>query len=94
MDYKELIDILRKTASCYDYNCYGSCYECYHCISAATAIETLLAERDSLLKTSYGRCELCTNWQECQADAETRVGCQINRCHNWKWHGPQGEVLK
>lgn len=44
-DYKELIEELRMVASCG----IGECYDCSQCVKSATAIETLLAERDAAI---------------------------------------------
>ena len=83
MDYKELISKLRKKDGC---NC--------ECLDAATAIETLLAERDALMKDVV-RCDTCLHVKECYFNELRRSDCaQSNRGH-WKWHGPQkGEVDK
>lgn len=82
MDYKELIDILRYTASEGDV-----CRECPQCIEAADAIETLLAERDALMNDLEGRCDVCKNRSVCLFDEKRRSGC-VNRSH-WQWRGPQ-----
>lgn len=51
MDYKELIDELRMVASLD-----SDCYDCNQCVKAATAIETLLAERDAARADLMRRC--------------------------------------
>lgn len=77
MDYKELIRKLRKKDGC---NC--------ECLEAATAIETLLAERDALMKDVV-RCDTCLHVKECYFNELRRADCaQSNRGH-WKWRGPK-----
>lgn len=85
MDFKELIDRLR-----------GFIYwseEHYHYIhpvifdEAATAIETLLAEREALMEQIRGKCDLCENRRKCLFDANERQVCAVNRRSKWKWCG-------
>lgn len=93
MDYKELIDVLRTTASTRESNC----YECSHCLEAATAIETLLAERDAMLRdlANYGSCCLCAHSAFNNKGIERcklAESCDHPPKRNWQWRGPQREV--
>lgn len=77
MDYKKLINRLRYSRVCSD-----------DIAEAADAIETLLAERDALMKDAI-RCETCLHVKECCFNELRRIDCaQSNRGH-WQWRGPQ-----
>lgn len=80
MDYEELIfDRLRFTANEGDI-----CRKCPHCIEAADAIETLLAERDAAAKdlVMVGSCKTCGNLTPWCTD-------NPDNCKGYKWRGPQ-----
>ena len=99
MDYKELIEELRMVAS-WD----GVCCDCNHCIDAATAIETLLAERDAAVEDLRGMCWCCVHgkpWDEA-GPLSKMTGCEKLskigvlargggkcKCLYWEWRGPQ-----
>lgn len=77
MDYKKLINRLRYSRVCSD-----------DIAEATDAIETLLAERDALMKDAI-RCETCLHVKECCFNELRRIDCaQSNRGH-WQWRGPQ-----
>lgn len=72
MDYKELIKKLREKDGC----------RC-ECLRAATAIETLLAERDAAVEELRGECRVCEHRGECLFNDQCGNGS------NWQWRGPQ-----
>ncbi len=86
MDHKELIDILRMTASCRE----SICYECSECFEAAAAIETLLAELDAAVEDIPKHCSLCSHFKK-QDDSKICYDCwYVNGAAiNWKWRGPK-----
>lgn len=89
MDYKELIEISKKAYAEWD-----GTHEYYQAAtliaSLCDAIETLLAERDALMKDAI-RCETCLHVKECYFNELRRIDCaQSNRGH-WQWRGPQKE---
>lgn len=63
MDYKELIEYLRTTAACGN-----ACYNCSRCTDAATAIESLLAEREAAIEKIL---KLQKNIAECSSRSKT-----------------------
>lgn len=77
MDYQELIEWLR-TAPKYK----------LICNDAADAIETMLAERDALMKDAT-RCETCLHAKECYFNEQRRNDCAKSNRGHWKWRGPQ-----
>ncbi len=85
MDYKELIDELRMVAS---WNI-SDCYDCNQCVKAATAIETLSAERDAAVEDLKGRCGVCKHRGVCLFDEQHRIGCAVSNRGHWQWRGPQ-----
>ena len=80
MDYKELIDELRMVAS---WNI-SDCYDCNQCVKAATAIETLLAERNAAVADVQKNCNTCCWWHD-----GLYGGCDFSVRQAWKWRGPQ-----
>lgn len=87
MDYKELIEynaLIEDMRAAADVT--GVCE--VELNDAATAIETLLAEREALMELIYGKCELCINRRKCLFDDEARRDCALNKCRNWQWRGP------
>lgn len=88
MDYKELIKRLRV----YDYWTGESDINSHPliCDEAATAIETLLAERDALMKDVV-RCDTCLHVKECYFNELRRTDCANSNRGHWKWRGPQKE---
>lgn len=85
MDYKELIKKVRMVeAGLLEDNAQKCATVCH---DAATAIETLLEERDALMKDVV-RCDTCIHAKECYFNELRRADCtQSNRGH-WKWRGP------
>lgn len=80
MDYKELISKLRKKDGC---NC--------ECLDAATAIETLLAERDAAVEDLrfVSDCTSCKYYPfDGSCDACLECSCE-NENVAWEWRGPQ-----
>lgn len=79
MDYKELIRRLRAS----NRDAIVSSDE------AATAIETLLAERDAAVEQIRGECYHCANVRKCYSGGEMMRDCARNNRRNWQWRGPQ-----
>lgn len=87
MDYKELIDALRTSAECGDFTFANENY-----INAATAIETLLAERDAAVKYIPRSCQTCKWWDiENGCTAPDDMGQCLDLREVWQWRGPQEE---
>lgn len=86
MDYKELIERL---------NAYSAKHQRHGGITAeaADAIETLLAERDALMKDVV-RCDTCLHVKECYFNELRRTDCANSNRGHWKWRGPQKETGK
>lgn len=84
MEYKELIDVLRNQELRVVLE---------YIDDAATAIETLLAERNAAIKSLHGRCGECKHHESgtsrfpCDACSIRGTGL-IDR---WQWRGPQKE---
>lgn len=79
MDYKELINKLRYSRVCSD-----------DIAEAATAIETLLAERDAAMKFIPKVCSACKHWDAGECNAPIAGGeCVFNLRQAWQWRGPQ-----
>lgn len=86
MDYKELIEKLRKKDGCH-----------CECLQAATAIETLLAERDAAVadmrRMGCKKCDVCKRAGSKGSDESPCRHC----CHGsgfddyFEWRGPQKE---
>lgn len=95
MDYKELIERMRRVDCVY---ANGGVLQAAIAKEAATAIETLLAERDAAIEMLRGECRACKHnvgWHNvgkcCTCTHET-AGPLIpkEQCDdNWKWRGPQ-----
>ncbi len=98
MDYEKLIKRLRKYAD------FGA--KLVVCEDAATAIETLLAERDAAVEDLRGLCWCCAHgkkyenglpWSKattCEHMRELGVVARSGgkcKCKFWKWRGPQKE---
>lgn len=84
MDYKELIEQLKHCKS------YKPKYELQRTmLEAATAIETLLAERDAAVEDLKGRCGVCKHRRVCLFDEQHRIGCAVSNRGHWEWRGPQ-----
>lgn len=79
MDYKELIKKLREKDGCRG-----------ECLQAATAIETLLAERDAAVKELHGRCSKCKHFSSGLLEFPC-TDCRFERgtSDHWEWRGPQ-----
>lgn len=94
MDYKELIGWLRRTVEYGDEEpreyCTNRCGRCEHCDQAATAIETLLAERDAAVKYIPRSCQTCKWWDiENGCVAPDNMGECLDLRELWQWRGPQ-----
>lgn len=97
MDYKELIDRLRRDP--FIPSGIGE--------SAATAIETLLTERDAAVEDLRGMCWCCANGEKYENGLpfSRATTCEYMRefgavarsggkckCSHWQWRGPQKAV--
>lgn len=82
MDYEKLIKRLRKYAD------FGA--KLVVCEDAATAIETLLAERDAAVKELHGRCSKCKHFSSGILEFPC-TDCRFERgtSDHWEWRGPQ-----
>lgn len=82
MDYEKLIKRLRKYAD------FGA--KLVVCEDAATAIETLLAERDAAVKELHGRCSKCKHFSSGLLEFPC-TDCRFERgtSDHWEWRGPQ-----
>lgn len=96
MNYKELIEKLREKDRC----------QC-ECLQAATAIETLLKERDAAVEELRGICWCCAHgkkWEEapewskmtvCEHMGEMFNGIACSgakrKCQYWRWRGPKDD---
>lgn len=80
MDCKELIEQLRDE---------NNCNVLDYIEDAATAIETLLAERDAAVEDLKGRCGVCKHRRVCLVDEQHRNGCAVSNRGHWEWRGPQ-----
>ena len=82
MDYKELIERLRHTT-------------CSGCMAgtmrdAATAIETLLEERDAAISEIQKDCSKCTYWGRLKTESPCReCWYSSGQEKNWRWRGNQ-----
>ena len=84
MDCKELIEQLKHCKS------YKPKYELQRTmLEAATAIETLLAERDAAVEDLKGMCGVCKHRGVCLFDEQHRIGCAVSNRGHWEWRGPQ-----
>lgn len=94
MDYKELIERLKYYGT--DYATGGNLGREIMgtddvLLDAATAIETLLAERDAAVEELRGECRGCERRGGCLFNDQYRDEC--GNGSNWKWRGPQkGDV--
>lgn len=88
MDYKELIEQLRNDSNCGILN---------YIEDAATAIETLLAERDAAIKdmkrvaerSMQKHCYLCKHAAECAPNVRDKRRCYYG--DGFEWRGPKKE---
>lgn len=94
MDYKELIELLRRTVEHgneepWEY-CTNRCGGCEMCDQAADALETLLAERDAAIDDIQRNCINCAYTE---SNNSNHTPCEfIEFCsfaEHWKWRGPQ-----
>lgn len=89
MDYKELIDRLKNIRFLYADNglkCESICKD------AATAIETLLAERDAAVEELRGRCSKCKHLRSGILEFPCADCCfESGKSDHWEWRGPQKE---
>lgn len=91
MDYKEMIERVKY---------YGNNYATggnlgreidgtdHLLLEAATAIETLLAEREAAVEDLRGRCDICKHRRVCLFDEQHRIGCANSKRGHWQWRGP------
>ena len=85
MDYKNLIEQLRNVFQKDGYELEQSV-----CESAASAIETLLMERDAAVKYIPKVCYTCKHWNAGGCNAPITGGkCEFNLRQAWQWRGPQ-----
>lgn len=96
MDYKELIDKLREDSMYHKNNSNDAKAKYFEVI--ATAIETLLAERDTAVGMLRGECHACKHnvgWHnvgKCRTCIHETAAAIIPKCQcddNWEWHGLQ-----
>lgn len=93
MDYKELLERLRKYADFGD--------KLIVCAEAATAIETLLAEREDIVNGLKGMCQFCKHEEisdavfchqlkisTCKYVSEVGELMYIGKCPHWEWRVP------
>lgn len=87
MDYKELIERLKKQGSITTCKTRTICNDCS---DAATAIETLLAEREAAVEYIPKNCNTCRYWYDggCVAPLELFGGCDFGVRQAWQWRGP------
>ena len=82
MDYKELIEWLRRVVEHGDANpqgyCTNRCGGCEVCDQAADAMEILLAERDAAVEDLRGRCWCCVHGEpwEPAGPLSKLMGCE------------------
>lgn len=81
MDYKELAKQLRRAVP------YNGTWLQDRMREAATAIETLSAERDAAVEELRGECRVCERRGECLFNDQYRDEC--GNGSNWQWRGPQ-----
>ena len=81
IEYKALIEDLRDAA-----DVTGVCE--IELRDAATAIETLLAEREAAMEDLRGRCDICKHRRVCLFDEQHRIGCANSKRGHWEWSGP------
>lgn len=82
MDYKELIDELRMVSS---WEC-SDCYDCNQCVKAATAIETLLEERDAAVEDLK---KFADAGEACHLCKHLPCHPKNDHCIGWEWRGPE-----
>ena len=105
MDYKELVKDFRAEAEFQRVN-FGFSTVAKELDAAASAIETLLAERDAAVEELRGICWCCANGKPmgrigrlrscttCDYMAERGMLGVVGRekdCPHWRWRGPQKE---
>lgn len=90
MDYKELIEQLRKHHQ--SWAAYSDLELAHALEDAITAIETLLEERDAAVEEMHGRCSKCKHF----SSGILRIPCK-DCCREggavdyWEWRGPKSE---
>lgn len=88
MDHKELIRQLRAEADSIresDRNAWAAGYE-----QAATAIETLLEEREAASRYIPRGCSTCQWWEAGHCTIANKAAkCGLEFRELWKWRGPQ-----
>lgn len=86
MDYKELIEQLKRTSPLH-----GTWLR-ERMLEAAAAIETLLEERDAAMKYIPKVCSTCEHWDAGGCNAPITGGeCAFDLRQAWQWRGPQKE---
>lgn len=89
MDYKGLIERLKRQGSVTTYKQKTICGDCK---DAAIAIETLLAERDAALLEIPKDCSRCIHWGKPKIESPCRECWYSSGPNkNWKWRGPKKE---
>lgn len=101
MDYNELIEELKTHAFDRDPEIFCTPFECGAfglCSRAATAIETLLAERDAAVNLLHGACYACINKENHYSKEPCSLCIWGGMRHtvpiaklqdSWKWWGSQ-----
>lgn len=87
MDYKELIENLKKVTAGLQEDDAPKCAAV--CEEAATAIETLLAEREAAIEMLNGMCHACKHSERDFGDDLCRYCYEGGgMSDNWQWRGP------
>lgn len=87
VDYKELIERLKRQGSVTTYKEKTICGDCK---DAATAIETLLEERDAAAEELHGRCSLCKYFHTGPLELPcTDCKFESGTSDRWEWRGPK-----
>lgn len=86
MDYKEMIEKLRNICCVY---ADGGVIRASFCKDIATAIETLLAERDAAVSDIQRDCITCAHYE---SNNSKHIPCEfMEACRfaeHWEWRGP------
>lgn len=100
MDYKELIEWLRRTVERGDEEpreyCTNRCGGCEMCDQAADAIEALLAERDAMKSDllALRTCSTCANAEENSGRGKPCAFGPVCTGQYWEWRGTQKEAMR
>lgn len=87
MDYKELIEQLRKHHQ--SWAAYRDLELAHDLEDAITAIETLLAEREAAVEEIHGRCSKCKHFFSGILRTPCKYCCREGGAVDyWEWRGP------